>query len=118
MHYRRTPIRIFKPNNIVLTQIAARLHLDDLQRHLARVGQAVDMAQRNKRGFVFTEQEDLIPVRYLGGALDHNPMLGTVMVHLQAQLCTWIDDDALDLEAAAAVDAVVPTPGAVHLAVG
>jgi hypothetical protein len=44
-------------------------------------------------------------------------VLGAVVVHLQAQRGAGLDHDALDLEARAAVDAVVPAPGPVHLAV-
>jgi hypothetical protein len=33
----RPPIPIFKAHNIVLAKIAARLHFDQLKRHLARV---------------------------------------------------------------------------------
>ena len=49
--------------------------------------------------------------------LDHNPVFGAMVVHLQAEAGLWIDLNALDLEAATFVDAVVPTPGPMHLAV-
>jgi hypothetical protein len=44
-------------------------------------------------------------------------MLSTVVVFLQTQAGTDLDHDALNLEALSLVDAVVPTPGAVHFAV-
>ena len=44
-------------------------------------------------------------------------MLGSVMMFLQAEAGFGLDLNALDLEAAAFVDAVVPTPWAMHFAV-
>ena len=35
------PVDILEAHDVVLAQVAARLHLDDLERHLAGVGQAV-----------------------------------------------------------------------------
>jgi len=42
-----TLIDVLDPHNIVLTEIASGLHLDQLERNLALVGQAVDGADRN-----------------------------------------------------------------------
>ena len=39
------------------------------------------------------------------------------MVHLKRQLAARLDHDALDLEALAPVDTVIPAPGSIHLAV-
>jgi hypothetical protein len=52
----------------------------------------------------------------LGGAFDHHPVLGTMMVHLQRERGAGAHHDALDLEAFAVVDAVIPAPGPMHLA--
>jgi phosphoserine/homoserine phosphotransferase len=49
-------------------------------------------------------------------ANDH-PVLGAILVLLQAQAGFGLDLDALDLEAPSFIDAVVPTPRAVHFAV-
>src|SRR5690606_32961613 len=54
----------------------------------------------------------------LGGAAHHDPVLGAVVVHLQAETGAGLDHDTLDLEAVASADCVVPAPRAVHLAVG
>ena len=75
------------------------------------------MAERNVGRFVFGEQEGPVAAGDLGRAADHDPVFGAVMVHLQAQLGAGIDDDALDLEAFAGVDRVVPAPGPIDLAV-
>jgi hypothetical protein len=110
-------VGVFEAHDVVFAQVAARLHLDDLQRHLARVGQAVHLAQRDVGALVLGQQDDLVAVGDLGRAADHDPVLGAVVVHLQAQAGAGLDHDALDLVARAVVDAVVPAPGAVHLAV-
>lgn len=44
-------------------------------------------------------------------------MLGAVMVFLQAEASFWLDLNALNLKATSFVNAVVPTPGAMHLPV-
>jgi hypothetical protein len=65
----------------------------------------------------FQSAEHFVTVGDLGGAGDHDPVLSAVVVFLQAQAGLGLDLNALDLEAAAFVDAVVPAPGAVHFAV-
>src|SRR5690606_4826844 len=53
----------------------------------------------------------------LGHAGDHHPVLGALVVLLQAQRRAGLDHDALDLEALAGIDGVVVAPGPVDLAV-
>ena len=73
-------------------------------------------AQRDVGRLVFGQQHDFVTHGDLGGAAHHDPVLGTVVVHLQAQGCLGLDHDALDLEARAHVDRVVPAPGAMNTA--
>ena len=108
---------VFKPHDIVLTQINPGLYLDDFERDVSGVGQTMGFAQRNIGRLIFGQQDGLVAIGDFGSALDHNPMLGPVVVHLQAEAGLWIDLDALDLEPVAVVDAVVPTPRPMHLAV-
>ena len=49
----------------------------------------------------------------LGDAFDHRPVLGAVGVLLQRQAGAGIDDDALDLMAAALIERLVVAPGPV-----
>ena len=111
------PIDVVEANDVVFAKVAAGLDFDHLQRRLARVVQAMDFAKGDVGGLVFGEQEDLVPTRDLGRASDHHPVLGAVMVSLKAQRGPGLDGDALDLEPVAGFDAVVPAPGARHLAV-
>ena len=108
---------IFKPHDVILAQITARLHLNDLQRNGAWVGKAVDFTERNVSALVFGKQDGLVPVGDFSGTGDDDPVLRPMVVLLQAEAGLGLDLDALDLEAPAFVDAVVPAPGTVHLAV-
>src|SRR5699024_1691587 len=91
-------------------EITARLHLDQLQRHLARVFQAVIRAHGNERRFVFAQQENVFATRHPRGAADHHPVLGTMMVHLQTELAAGFDGDPLDLKALGHVNGIVSAP--------
>ena len=59
---------VFKPNDIVLTQVATRLHLDDLEWHGAGVGETVGFAQRDVGGLIFGQQDGLVAIGDFGGA--------------------------------------------------
>lgn len=113
-----TTIGIFESNNIILTQITSRLHFNDFKGQFARVAQTVNVAERDESGLVFAQQKAALSVGDFGGAFDHHPMLGTVVVHLQAEACAGVDHNALDLKALAAVNAVIPAPGTVDFSVG
>ena len=71
-------------------------------------------AQLDVGGFVFGQCQHFFTVGDFGGASHHGPMHGTAVVFLQAQGCLGRDMDALDLEACAFVDTVLPAPKAVH----
>ena len=111
------PVGVLETHDVVLAEVGARLHLDDLQRHPARVGQPVHLSQRDVGRLVLAQHQHLVAVGDLGGAGDDDPVLGAVVVHLQAQGRARLDHDPLDLEARTGVDRVVPAPGAVDLAV-
>src|SRR3546814_3334271 len=66
---------------------------------------------------VFAEQEHVLVAGHFGGAADHDPVFGTVMVHLQRQAGARLDRDVLDLEATTHVHRVIGTPRAIDLAV-
>src|SRR5512142_1106384 len=108
---------VLEAHDVVFAKVRARLHLDDLQRHLARVGEAVRFAERDVGALVLAEQELFLTACHFCRAAHDDPVLGAVVVHLQAQAGAGVDQDALDLEAWPGVDAVVPPPGTVHAAV-
>ncbi len=65
---------------------------------------------------VFGQGQHFVTVGDLRRAGHHDPVLGAVVVFLQAQAGFGLDRDGLDLEAAAFVYAVVPAPGAANFA--
>ena len=115
-HLTGSAVGVFKPDDVVFTQVATRLHVNDFQRNATGVGQAVHCTQGNVGGLVFGNDQHFVTVGDFCGAGHHDPVFGTVMVLLQAQAGLGLDLDALDFEAAAFVNAVVPAPGAVHFA--
>ncbi len=92
--------------NIVLTEIFARLHLDDLERNLAWVFQAMGLAEGDVGALVFSEQKGFTALSNLGRALDDDPVLGAVVVALQGEAAARLDSDALDLKAIPDIDNV------------
>lgn len=110
------PIHIFKPHNVIFTQIAYRLNFDDFDRDRARISEAVNFPKRYIGGLVFTQKQHLIAIGHLGCAFDNDPVLGAVVVFLQAETSFWLDLNALDLEATTFIDTVVLAPAAMHFA--
>ena len=92
------------------------MHLDDFERDAAGVCESMNFTQRNVGGLVFSQQQHLFSISNFSRAFDYDPVLGPVVVFLQAEAGARFDLDALDLEAPAFVNAVVPAPGAMHLA--
>ena len=110
-------VAVLEAHDVVLAEVAARLHLDELERQLARVLQPVLRPDRDVRRFVLRQEELVLAARDPRRAGDHDPVLGAVVVHLQRKRRARLDHDALHLETLAGVDAVVAAPGAVHVAV-
>src|SRR6266478_7966115 len=90
-------INVVKPNDVVLAQITADLHLDQLQRNFPRIGEAMDRADRHIDGFIFVDEPYLVADRDLCDAAHHHPMFRAVEVLLQRQPAAGMDADSLDL---------------------
>ena len=75
------------------------------------------LAQRDVGRLIFSEQPFFVAVGDFGRTANDHPMFGAMAVLLQAEACTGLNLCALDFEAYAFVDAVVPDPGAVDSAV-
>src|SRR5262245_49098786 len=70
-----TPVNIVEAHDVVLAEIAADLHLDQLERDLARIGEPMNAPDRDIDRFVFVHAAHVIAERDLGRSLDHDPML-------------------------------------------
>src|SRR4051812_25439303 len=77
-------IGVLEADDVVLAEVGAGLHLDDLERQLARVREAVRLAERDVGALVLGQDRLAIAAGDFRGALDDDPVLGAVMVHLQA----------------------------------
>ena len=67
-------VDIFIADDIVFAQIVAGLHLDDFQIFLARVFQAMDIGDRDVGAFILCEDDFLVAIGHLGGAMHDHPM--------------------------------------------
>ena len=111
------PIGVYKPCNVVFTQVATRLHFNKLKVSLAGILKSVLDAQRYVGALVFCKQDFFFNASKKRGAFDHNSVLCAVVVHLQAELDAWAHGDALDLMPLTNVHAVVSAPRAGNFAV-
>src|SRR5579872_2739310 len=111
-----TAVTIIESHDVILAEVGARLHLDDVQRNHPRILDAVLHADRNVGRLVLLQEENLVAAGDTRRAGNHDPVLGTVMMHLQRQGRARLDLQTLHLETGAAFDAVVTAPGAEYLA--
>src|ERR1700741_3988155 len=103
-------VAVVVANDVVLAQVAARLHLNDMQRNASRVLNTMSHPDRYEGRLVLFEQEHFIAARNARGPRYHHPVLGAVGMHLQRQHASGAHDEPLDLKALAVVDAVVAAP--------
>src|SRR5262249_15617339 len=92
-------VDIVAAHDIVLAQVAADLHFDDLERRLARVFEAVPLGGDAVDRLVLAH-ELLFPTdRHFGRAVHHHPVFGAMMVHLHRKHGPRLDVQKLHLEA-------------------
>src|SRR5581483_2752524 len=77
------PVAVFEADNIVLAEIAARLDLDDVQRLVADVLQAMHGADRDIGRLVLAQHDRVLVLRHPRLAAHHHPMLGALGMLLQ-----------------------------------
>jgi hypothetical protein len=103
---------VIETDDIVLAQVFAALDLDDHQRDLAGILQAVVLADGDEGRLVDVDHLLLVTAGHQGGAGNDDPVLTAVVVLLQRKPLSRRDLDALDLVAAALVEHQVGPPGA------
>jgi len=69
---------------------------------------------RNISGLILSENEGFFSIGYFGSAFNNNPVLCTMMVFLKTQARFRLNFYAFNLETLTFINAVIPTPGAVH----
>ena len=77
-----SPVLVFKSNNVVLTEVGARLHLYHFQRDGPRILQAMSRAERNKGALVFGQKKNFFSSGYPSGPVNHYPVFGPMVMHL------------------------------------
>ena len=79
----RAPIIVFDADDIVFTEIAPGLNLDQFKRNLAWILQPVHGADRNVNRFILVHGRDGVIHGHACRAPHHDPMFGTVVMFLQ-----------------------------------
>ena len=108
-------IIIFNPDDVVFTEIASGLDLNQLQEDLAGIFQPVDGTDRDIDRFVLVDDLDEFVDGHARRAAHHDPVLGAVMMLLQREPASRLHDDALDLVTISGVDRLIASPRAMHL---
>ena len=111
------PVFILETDDIVLTEIVTALHFDQHQIDNTRVHQTVLMTRTDKGGLVGIQHQFLLVVDHHCHPADNNPVLASVVMHLQGQRSFGFHYNSLDLEALAIFQRCVGTPRTVHGAV-
>src|SRR5206468_7960826 len=97
-------IDILHTNDVIFPEIGPRLDLDQVERDLAGVLQAMHATQRDEYRLVLAQQHFLVVARDDRGAVHHDPMFGTMLMYLQGQPGAGIDGNSLDLKPLPGVD--------------
>src|SRR6201993_4078353 len=92
-------VSVLEAHDVVLPEVGARLHLDDLEHDGARILDAVLHADRDIGRLVLLEEEHFLAPRDARRARHHDPMLGAVMMQLERELRAGLDLEALHLKA-------------------
>ncbi len=106
-------IDILQALDVVLADVVSGLHLDDPQGRIARVLKAVNGAQGNKGRLVRAQIEHLVVPGDACRAVDDDPVLGAMVVALQAQSSPRLDDNLLDQKSLPFIQVLVMPPGPV-----
>jgi hypothetical protein len=109
------PVIVLDADDVILAEIAAGLHLDQLQQDLSGVLEPVHRAHRDIDRLVLVHGLDVVIDGDSRRAAHHDPVLGAMVVLLQRQPVARLDDDAFHLMAVAIVDRLIAAPGAMHL---
>ena len=88
-------IIIIKADDIVFTKIFSTLNLNNHERYLARIFEAMVLADRNKGRLINVNNLLAVTARNKGSAGYHDPVFTAMMVFLQRQALTGQDFNTL-----------------------
>jgi hypothetical protein len=88
---------ILDPDDIVLAEMGAGLHLDEFEVDLARIGNSVDAGARQVDRLVLVDEMGFVVAHDFRRAVDDDSVLGAVKMLLQRELRAVLQDDAFDL---------------------
>ena len=78
-------VDIFKSDDVIFPEVAPNLHLDQFQRDFARICEPMHITNRDIDELVFVNRLQIISVRDFCGALDYDPMPGSMKMFLKRQ---------------------------------
>src|SRR6202007_2523580 len=87
----RATVVVLDADDVVLAEIAAGLHLDQLQHDLAGIVQPVHRAHRDINRLVLVHGLDVVIDGDARRAAHHDPVLGAMVVLLQREPVAWLD---------------------------
>src|SRR5947208_1922492 len=98
-HALAAAVDVVESDDVVVAGSAADLHLDQLERNFAGIGEPMNAADRDIDRLVFVHDAHVAAERDLGRSLHHHPMLRPMEVLLQREHAARLHDDAFDLVA-------------------
>src|SRR5690606_38966799 len=108
---------VLDPDYVVFAEIRASLYLYQLKVDFAGVGEAMYATEREIDRLVLTEHRYDAVYCHLRRAANDDPMFGSMVVFLQAELFPGFDEEAFHLKALAAENRRITAPGAIGRAV-
>ena len=75
-------VDIVETHDVVFAQVSAALHFDQFHRDASGIGQSVFTSQWDVRALILSYQLGLTIAFHHGCATDHDPVFGTVVMHL------------------------------------
>ena len=103
----QSPVLIIEAHNIILAQVIARLHLNNLQINLALVLQFVLYAGGYISRFVGRHTKSFFSPGDGSCSPYHHPVLRTMTMQLQRNTRARLDNQSLDLKAAAFIQTLI-----------
>ena len=107
---------VFQSDDVVLAQVVATLHFDNVHGFIERIGDAMHSADRHVGRFVNAQVKLFVIQRDARFTAYDCPVFRTLRMFLQGKDSAGVNDKSLDLKTVIAIDAVVTAPGSKHLA--